>query len=158
MTEGTERHISTLFGLNSGRQCPCRRSTGIPFQRCQLSGRRQERVERSFAHVCETGGARRTWLRGLAKINKRYSMVAAAHNLGLMMRKLFGSGKPREAAATGLFARLFDSLLATLNFLQASTRNHRASSGLKWYPVWRAINGPLKFRTRSQMLRSSTAC
>lgn len=61
----------------------------------RLQRQRSERVERSFAHVCETGGARRTWLRGLAKVNKRYKMQAAARNLGLLMRALFGVGKPR---------------------------------------------------------------
>lgn len=66
----------------------------------RLQKLRSEPVERSFAHVCETGGARRTWLRGLEKINKRYSMVIAAHNLGLVMRKLFGSGKPRQLAGS----------------------------------------------------------
>ena len=69
---------------------------------------RSERVERSFAHMCETGGARRTWLRGLEKINKRYLMVAAAHNLGVVMRNLFGSGKPREMGAVlAAFRKLF---------------------------------------------------
>ena len=61
----------------------------------RLQKKRSELVERSFAHVCETGGARRSWLRGLEKVNKRYKMVAAARNLGLVMRKLFGIGKPR---------------------------------------------------------------
>lgn len=67
----------------------------------RLQKKRSERVERSFAHICETGGARRTWLRGLDKINKRYLIVAAAHNLGLMMRTLLGSGKPRQFGAIG---------------------------------------------------------
>jgi len=61
----------------------------------RLQRKRSEFVERSFAHVCDTGGARRCWLRGLKKINKRYLIQAAAHNLGLLMRKLFGIGKPR---------------------------------------------------------------
>lgn len=61
----------------------------------RLQKKRSERVERSFAHVCKTGGARRSWLRGLEKVNKRYKIVAAARNLGLIMRKLFGFGKPR---------------------------------------------------------------
>jgi transposase len=56
---------------------------------------RSERVERSFAHVCETGGSRRTWLRGLEDVTKRYRIAVAAHNLGRMLRKLFGTGKPR---------------------------------------------------------------
>ena len=61
----------------------------------ELQKKRSEFVERSFAHICETGGARRTWLRGIEKVNKRYKIVAAARNLGVMMRKLFGVGKPR---------------------------------------------------------------
>jgi transposase len=68
-----------------------------------LHRRRSEFVERSFAHVCETGGARRCWLRGLTKVRKRYLMAVAAHNLGLILRKAFGMGKPRSAdGASGL--------------------------------------------------------
>jgi hypothetical protein len=58
-------------------------------------------VERSFAHVCETGGGRRTWLRGLTDVTKRYVVQVAAHNLGLLMRKLFGVGKPRTLQGAG---------------------------------------------------------
>ena len=61
----------------------------------RLQKKRSELIERSFAHMCETGGARRTWLRGIEDVKKRYSIVAAGRNLGLMMRKLFGVGKPR---------------------------------------------------------------
>jgi transposase len=61
----------------------------------RLQRKRSELVERSFAHVCETGGARRTWLQGLENVTKRYIVQVAAHNLGLLMRKLFGIGKPR---------------------------------------------------------------
>ena len=56
---------------------------------------RSERVERSFAHCCETGGARRSHLRGLEEIRKRYSIHAAARNLSLVLRKLLGAGTPR---------------------------------------------------------------
>jgi transposase len=61
----------------------------------KLQRQRSERVERSFAHVCETGGARRTWLIGIENVRKRYLISAAAHNLGLLMRKLFKMGTPR---------------------------------------------------------------
>ena len=70
-----------------------RRSRGARGRRLQRQ--RSERVERSFAHVCETGGARRTWLRGIAKVRKRYLIAAVAHNLGRLMRALFGIGTPR---------------------------------------------------------------
>ena len=74
----------------------------------RLQRLRSERVERSFAHVCETGGARRTWLRGLEKVNKRYGLVVAAHNLGRIMRSLFGAGKPRQFSAVfRVFAALW---------------------------------------------------
>jgi len=64
-----------------------------------LHRRRGELVERTFAHICETGGHRRTRLRGLDNMHKRYLLQAAAANLGLVMRKAFGYGTPREMAA-----------------------------------------------------------
>jgi transposase len=66
----------------------------------KLQRLRSERVERSFAHVCETGGARRSWLRGLAKVSKRYLIQVAARNLGLILRQLFGIGTPRSLQGT----------------------------------------------------------
>lgn len=61
----------------------------------KLQRLRSERVERTFAHVCETGGARRTWLTGIENVRKRYLLSAAAHNLGVIMRSLFKMGTPR---------------------------------------------------------------
>ena len=60
--------------------------------------KRGEVVERSFAHVLERGGMRRTWLRGRENIHKRYLVHVAGYNLGVLMRALFGAGTPREAA------------------------------------------------------------
>ena len=67
----------------------------------RLQRLRSEFVERTFAHVCETGGARRSWLHGIEKVRKRHLIAAAAHNLGLLMRVLFNIGTPRglQAAA-----------------------------------------------------------
>ena len=67
----------------------------------RLQRLRSEYVERSFAHVCETGGARRSWLCGLVDVGKRYLMYAAGHNLGVIMRKLFGVGTPRSLQTEG---------------------------------------------------------
>lgn len=61
----------------------------------RLQRRRSELCERTFAHVCDSGGMRRTWLKGLIDVTKRYVIAAAAHNLGRIMRTLFGAGKPR---------------------------------------------------------------
>jgi hypothetical protein len=62
--------------------------------------KRGEVVERSFAHVQERGGMRRTWLRGRENVHKRYLVHVAGYNLGILMRVLFGAGMPRETAAT----------------------------------------------------------
>ena len=67
----------------------------------RLSKLRSEYVERSFAHVCETGGARRSWLHGLEDVTKRYLMYVAGKNLGVIMRALFGIGKPRTLQTGG---------------------------------------------------------
>lgn len=65
----------------------------------RLNRWRSERCERTFAHVCETGGGRRTWLRGLVNVTKAHTLKCAAYNLGLLLRKVFGLAKPRNAAA-----------------------------------------------------------
>lgn len=76
-----------------------RRVTGARSKRRQK--KRSELVERSFAHVCETGGGRRTWLRGRTNVSKRYLIQVAAFNLGVVMRGLFGVGKPRVLQGGG---------------------------------------------------------
>jgi transposase len=60
---------------------------------------RAEKVERSFALLLDIGGLRRTWLRGVANVEKRYSIQVAAYNLGLVLRHHFGVGTPRQATA-----------------------------------------------------------
>jgi transposase len=60
---------------------------------------RGEKVERSFAHVCETGGMRRTHLRGRENIAKRLLLQVGAFNLSLVMRKRLGAGTPRGLTA-----------------------------------------------------------
>ncbi len=76
-----------------------RRTRGARSKRLQRL--RSERVERSFAHVCDTGGARRSWLCGIEKVQKRYLIAAVARNLGLIMRKVFAMGTPRGLQAEG---------------------------------------------------------
>jgi transposase len=80
--------------LNNRRRVRGARSKRLQRQRSEL-------VERSFAHVCNTGGARRSWLHGIEKVQKRYLIAAVARNLGLVMRKLFGIGTPRGLQAEG---------------------------------------------------------
>lgn len=79
-----------------------------------LQKARSELCERSFAHVCQSGGMRRTWLRGVVETTKRYLMAAAAHNLGRVLLKLFGVGKPRGLQGVGRFVLAFSSTLAVV--------------------------------------------
>ena len=60
-----------------------------------LLRRRGELLERTFAHVYETGGMRRTYLRGHPNILKRVLVHVSGFNLGLLMRRLMGVGTPR---------------------------------------------------------------
>ena len=67
----------------------------------QLQRRRSEVCERTFAHVCDSGGMRRTWLTTRGNVTKRHLIATAAHNLGRMLRTLFGVGKPRALQGFG---------------------------------------------------------
>ena len=75
----------------------------------RLMRQRGERIERSFAHLYDTGGMRRTHLRGHTNILKRLLIHAGGFNLGLVMRHLIGIGTPR-----GLQGRVA-AVLATLS-------------------------------------------
>jgi transposase len=80
-----------------------------------LQRTRSELVERTFAHICETGRGRRSWIRGLVEVSKRYLMQVAAHNLGVILRSLFGVGTPRGwGSAAQAFRNLFGGLWALL--------------------------------------------
>ena len=75
--------------------------------------------------MCETGGARRSWLRGLANASNRYLMTVAAHNLGLMMRKLFGVGTPKGLSAPSAFAQFLLIISQTVRMLLEARRDQR---------------------------------
>jgi len=86
----------------------------------RLQRQRGERIERNFAHQFDTGGLDRLYVRGLDNVHKKFLIQAAACNLGLLMRSVYGSGKPRaahERAVEALFA--FFALLKALDALWA---------------------------------------
>jgi len=90
----------------------------------RLQRMRGELLERPFAHLYETGGMRRTHLRGHTNILKRLLIHAAGFNLGLVMRTSIGVGTPRGLqgalrALLGSLARLTISLRALLDDLTA---------------------------------------
>jgi transposase len=71
----------------------------------RLMRKRGELIERSFAHLYETGGMRRLHLRHRDNIAKRLLIHAGGFNLSLVMRELIGKGTPR--GLQGLSARIF---------------------------------------------------
>jgi transposase len=94
----------------------------------RLLGRRGQTIERSFAHVCETGGLRRLHLRGRENISKRYQLHVGAANLGIVLRRLIGIGTPRSLQGREAFLRAlvhvtFSSLKAALSFLRQELRS-----------------------------------
>lgn len=83
----------------------------------RLRRRRAELAERSFAHLYETGGMRRTHLRGHDNILKRLLIHGGGFNLGLLMRRDMGIGKPRRlqgrlAAALAVLIAVWGRLAA----------------------------------------------
>src|SRR5208283_521863 len=85
----------------------------------RLNRWRSERCERTFAHVCETGGGRRAWVRGQTNVSKVHTLKCAAYNLGLLLRKVWGYCKPRNSEAAA--AALFFAVLALLSVVAAIT-------------------------------------
>jgi transposase len=94
----------------------------------RLLRQRGERSERSFAHLYDTGGMRRTHLRGHTNILKRLLIHAGGFNLGLVMRHLIGRGTPR-----GLQDRLA-TVIATLSSLMGATRRWLVTIST-WQPL-----------------------
>lgn len=93
---------------------------------------RTELTERSFAHMYETGGMRRTHLRGQTNILKRLLFHAVGFNLALLVRKCFGIGKPRtlqgSCAAISLVQTFWKSIRAAWTKCTALGGSHFAFS------------------------------
>jgi len=92
----------------------------------RLLRRRGEYLERTFAHAYDTGGMRRTHLRGHTNILKRVLIHDSGFNLGLIMRRLFGVGTPRglqgrAAVLIALLAGLWQAMAALVTLHRART-------------------------------------
>jgi len=101
----------------------------------RLMRRRGEYVERAFAHIYDTGGMRRTHLRGHTNILKRVLIHASGFNLGLVMRQLIGLGTPR-----GLQGRLAVVFATLVMLVGAVRRRVVAISALhRCLAAWRGL-------------------
>jgi transposase len=79
----------------------------------RLQRQRGERIERNFAHQFDTGGLDRLYVRGTENVHKKFLIQAAACNLALLMRSIYGSGKPRSA-----HDRVMEAILAFLALIK----------------------------------------
>jgi hypothetical protein len=82
--------------------------------------------------MCETGDGRRTWLRGLAKVKKRYLVQAAVRNLGVILRELFGVGTARGLQGSAPYD--FDAI-RSLWARFCGDRLHRAARSSLYAPT-----------------------
>ena len=80
----------------------------------RLQRQRGEKIERNFAHQFDTGGMDRLYVRGIGNVHKKLLIQAAACNLALLMRSLYGAGKPRAA-----HDRAIEAVFAVLAFMNA---------------------------------------
>ena len=104
------------FHRNRRRQCS---ATGRALQK-----KRAEYPERSFAHICNTGGLRRVTVRGRSNVLKRLQLHAAASNLAKVIRAKLGFGTPRSLQ--GHLAAILALLLALYFAFRDLARRHIA--------------------------------
>jgi transposase len=111
--------------------------------RRRMSGRRgkdlqklrSELTERSFAHMYETGGMRRTHLQQRNNILKRLLFHAVGFNLALLLRERFGIGKPRTLQGTSDAILQLRIAVATFcaSWIQSAETNQAAFDLLRFF-------------------------
>ncbi len=113
-------------------------------------------IERSFAHILDAGGMRRTTLRGWENLNKRFKLAAAFYNLSQLMRQMFGLGTPKPFAAAlgrGLISPLDCILELALPMFDRIASNRR----LTWCALSEFYRRRGQFRALANSF-SSTGC
>ena len=109
----------------------------------RLLAQRGEKIERNFAHQFDTGGMDRLYVRGRENVHKKLLLQAAACNLALLLRSLYGAGKPR-AAHDRRICRIF----AILRFM-----SHLSSS---CHPQWTVCESDLGEPLLTDLTRMNT--
>jgi transposase len=121
----------------------------------RLMRQRAELVERGFAHCYDTGGMRRLHLRGRDNVAKRVLLQVAGFNLGLVMRRLVGAGRPR--AAWALRALAHEIALALRAVVRTILTGHASTrSSLVIHPL--IAPTPWILASRDQNRTFATAC
>ena len=135
----------------------------------ELLRRRGMHLERSFAHILDAGGARRTTLRGLENLNKRFKIAAAIYNLSQLMRTLLGVGTPKQwaAGAKGLFLFLWRIFVARCPAMAGAGATLVERFECRRKTLWRRVGGCVENMARilldaprfvSTKCHSSTGC
>jgi transposase len=81
----------------------------------RLQRQRGERIERNFAHQFDTGGLDLLYVRGIKNVHKKFLIQAAACNLALLLRSMYGSGKPKAA-----YDRVVEAIYAILALIMVA--------------------------------------
>jgi len=113
----SNRRVDKLGGSQRAVVRRARRTVKSGYGKALLR-RRGMHIERSFAHILDSGGMRRATLRGQTNLDKRYKIATATYNLSQLMRHLFRIGTPKQAAARVL-RRLLRLLVARLRRLSS---------------------------------------
>jgi transposase len=93
----------------------------------RLQRARGEKLERNFAHQFDTGGMDRLWVRGLDNAHKKLLLQAAACNLALLLRSIYGAGKPKAAHDKAINAMF--TILAVLSSIQRLCQPESVDTG-----------------------------
>jgi len=119
-----ERGKRHWAGKRQEQQCVYANRRRVRADRSKrLQKLRGELCERSFAHCYETGAMRRMHVRGTDNVLKRVLVQAAAFNMGLLLRKLTGWGKPRQVQGR------FDCIQVLLSAIFAVQGAYRTLAG-----------------------------
>jgi transposase len=133
-----EHRRSTARGLSDGEVIMRARRMAASVEGRAALHQRGETVERSFAHVLDCGGARRTTLRGQENVAKRYFVQAACANLALLLRSLGMSGTLKQTwAASAAFLYAWLRLgMGSISSLEALTASWRRLARISDCGVW----------------------
>ena len=149
------RRIDQLEGDQRAVVRRARRAAQSKYGKALLR-RRGMHIERSFAHLLDSGGSRRATLRGQVNLEKRYKIAAASYNLSQLMRHLFWIGTPKQAAAASL-AALMSLFLLLARWLRSVTGT--LPPQIQKSRLVRSIVSPLITISRSAEMESfSTGC
>ena len=105
----------------------------------RMQRQRGEKIERNFAHQFDTGGMDRLYVRGIENVHKKLLVQAVACNLTLLMRSIYGAGKPRAAHDQSVEAIL--AILALIRVLESVWDAWWANSDELPHPAHRLAHG-----------------